>query len=174
MEKGLIHLYIGDGKGKTTAAVGLCVRMAGAGGHVLFFQFLKDGQSNEIQGLGKLGIQTGHAPKVDKFTWQMNEQELAQCKAMAKECFQRIQKDIQQGIYDLVVLDEILDAVNCHMLEDNDLQQLLDCKAESTEIVLTGRNPSLALQERCDYISEIKCVKHPYQKGITARPGVEY
>ena len=172
--KGLVHLYIGDGKGKTTAAVGLAVRMAGAGKKVLFFQFLKSGDSSEIASLCRLGIETGHTPKVGKFTWQMTPEELAHCKKGVQECFARVKEAACDGTYGLVVLDEVLDAIGCGMLEDDWLQALLREKAPATEVVLTGRNPSQEVEELCDYISEIKCIRHPYQKGITARKGVEY
>lgn len=172
--KGLIHLYIGDGKGKTTAAVGLCVRMAGSGQRVLFFQFLKSGESSEVAGLQKLGVETGHTPKADKFTWQMDGQELAACKEAVHGCFLKVKDAAESGRYGLIVLDEVLDAVGSGMLKDESLQALLREKAPATEVVLTGRGPSAAVTKMCDYISEIKCVRHPYQKGITARKGVEY
>ncbi|MBC8571031.1 cob(I)yrinic acid a,c-diamide adenosyltransferase [Zongyangia hominis] len=171
---GMNHLYIGDGKGKTTAAVGLCARMAGAGRRVLFFQFLKSGESSEVMSLQKLGVETGHTPKADKFTWQMDTEEFASCQEAVRRCFAEVLCAAQSGDYGLIVLDEVLDAVNCRMLEDESLQRLLRDKAPVTELVLTGRNPSEAVAAKCDYISEIKCVRHPYQKGITARKGVEY
>lgn len=171
--KGLIHLYCGDGKGKTTAAVGLAVRAAGAGKKVLFVQFLKNGNSAELSSLHKLGIQTRVSPNRYGFIWTMSEEEkrraAADYTALLREAFE----SAREGT-DLLILDEAVGAAGCGMIPEAELIRLLEERPETLEVVLTGRDPSEALLARADYISEMKKHRHPFDKGLDARRGIEY
>ena len=174
---GLVHAYTGDGKGKTTASVGLCVRAAGRGLRVLFCQFLKGRSSGELASLEKLGvtIMRMQDPEAQvKFTFQMTEEELNESRRQHAELLARAKAAAQAGEYDLVVLDESIVTVSIGLLEESALCDLIAHKSSGTELVMTGRGLPPALAERCDYISEIVMRKHPYEKGVQARRGIEY
>lgn len=173
-KKGRIHLYTGDGKGKTTAAAGLALRALGAGKTVLFCQFLKGGESGELAGLKQLGAQLIRAKCGKKFMSQMNEDERRRLAGEHKLCFSRISKLVFENAADVVVLDEVVDAVNGGLIEQKELIELIDGRPESMEIVLTGRNPSEKLISAADYQTDFICKKHPYQCGIPARKGIEF
>lgn len=191
----MIHVYCGDGKGKTTAGIGLCVRAEGNGLPVLFAQFLKDDTSGEIRVLRSLsGVKLMHSDRTCGFTWNMTDAELKE----QAEIFHRMLKQVEawidenlqagkdkvsadsertagKGIKLLVILDEVIPAIDCKLVEESVLFKLMDkYSKEDVEFVLTGRNPSEQLKEKADYISCIEAVKHPYEKGVTARQGVEY
>ena len=136
---GLIHIYCGDGKGKTTASVGLAVRCAGRGNKVVFAQFLKDGTSDALT--RTFDAATGFAVR-----------EHAR----------------------LLVLDEVCAAISCGFLDEKTVVKFLETKPETLEVVLTGRGPSEALQAHADYITEMKMQRHPFEKGIAAREGIEF
>ncbi len=174
-EKGFIQLYIGSGKGKTTAAVGLAVRMLGVGGNVLFIQFLKGRSSGEIPMLEQLGAAAVRTPASPPFWNRMNAEEQEICQSENTACFQQALDAFESGHYDLVVLDEVIDAVNHGIICGETLCHALAHRHPGIEVVLTGRNPSPQLMDIADYISEMNCLRHPYQtKGQTARPGIEY
>lgn len=171
MEISKIHIYHGNGKGKTTAATGLAMRMIGAGKKVTFCQFLKDGGSNEIKALRKFkdncNVMIYAQPM--KFIQLMNESELNSCKIIENQLFLKACK----SKCDLLVLDEVLDLINYDILDEQLLLFFLD-NCENTEVVLTGRNPSKELRKRADYITEMVCEKHPFDDGTVAREGIEY
>ena len=162
----MIHLYIGDGKGKSTAAAGLCVRMAGYGKKILFAQFLKNGKSGEIAILKNFcDILCDNC--CDGFLWSMDEEK----KALAKSKIREIIKSIDSKKYDLIVLDEILDCICENIITDDECLELLN---GNTEYVLTGRCASEKLCNSADYISRIEKIKHPFDNGCPAREGIEY
>ena len=170
---GLIHIYCGDGKGKTTAAIGLAVRCAGSGRKVLILQFLKDGKSSEFASLSHVpGIEAVPQTRTFGFTWTLAPEE----KQEAAAYYASLLEDafFRAGGFDLLILDEVLGACAAGLLDESRLLSLLDGKPEPLEIVLTGRGPSQALLERADYMTEMKMVKHPFQRGVSAREGIEY
>lgn len=171
---GLIHIYCGDGKGKTTAATGLAVRAAGAGKKVVFAQFLKSGNSSEIHSLRQLdGIKLCLCSTHRGFFKNMNEEEKTQTKNDYTQLFHDV-VDKSQDNTDLLVLDEIISACNHQIIKENELIDFLEKKPEKLEVVLTGRNPSENLLSLADYVTEMKKIKHPYDKGIKARCGIEF
>lgn len=172
IERGLVHAYTGDGKGKTTAAVGLAVRCAGAGNRVLFVQFLKGQPTGELGPLDKLGIEVVRSESVKKFIPYMTEDERKICKAEQEACLNRAAEGL--GRYDLIVLDEILGAVSMGMIECSAVAELIRKRPPNTEMVLTGRDLPPELEAIADYVSEVKCLRHPYDRGVTARRGIEY
>ena len=170
---GLIHLYCGDGKGKTTAAVGLAVRAAGAGKHVVFTQFFKDGSSSEIGVLRRIpNLRVMHCRTVPGFWRNMNEVQRAQASADYTRLFHEVLEAARGA--ELLILDEIIPACNHGAVPENLLTDFLDGKPEKLEVVLTGRNPSPALLERADYITEMHKCRHPFDQGIPARKGIEF
>jgi len=168
----MVHMYIGDGKGKTTAAVGLGVRASGAGKRVLLVQFLKGRPSAEIEPLKKLGIDILRAKAGEKFVFQMNEAEREQCRKSHCDCLEQVISLAQENKYDMIILDEAIDAIKLNMIDAKRLISLLEQKA--AELVLTGHYFIEDIACMCDYISEIKKIRHPYDSGISARKGIEY
>lgn len=164
----MIHIYIGDGKGKTTASIGLSIRAAGHGFKVLFVQFLKDDSSGEVSILRSVpGIKVIHCPVNYGFSFQMTEE---QKKKTAQEYGKMINKAICSDA-DLIVLDEAIHALNAGMIDREKLETLL---SKECEIVLTGRDAPAWLSDRADYVSNIQKVRHPYDKGVQARKGIEF
>ncbi len=155
---GLIHIYTGDGKGKTTAALGLILRASGRGLHVVLGQFLKGRETGELHTL---------------FSFQMNEQEKAEVLQSHNAFIQELASYCRQEETDLLVLDEVIGACGTHLLDESLLIDFLKHKPEHLEVVMTGRNPSPELLEQADYVSEICKRKHPFDKGIPAREGIE-
>ena len=171
---GLIHIYCGDGKGKTTAAVGLAVRCAGRGNKVLLVQFLKSRDSGELYSLAKLpDIEVMRGKESKKFTFQMNEEEKHALLIEHNKMFEQVLAKIKNGGYSLLILDEVIGALNAKVFEMPKLIEFLRHKPENLEVVLTGRNPAPDLVEIADYVSEMRKVKHPMDKGIMAREGIE-
>ena len=173
MERGLIHIYCGDGKGKTTAAIGLAVRAAGAGKKVLIARFLKNNRSAELQSLEKLP-QITILPIEKEFGFIRTEDNPIRKQAAEyySGYFEHAVKKAED--YDLLILDEINAAVNLDIVDKGRLLEFLKHKPQNLEVVLTGRSPAEEVCELADYISEIRKVKHPFDQGITAREGIEY
>lgn len=172
----MIEIYCGDGKGKTTAAVGISVRAAGHDIPVLFAQFMKGSSPGEITILKSLPqVQVFHAEVFYGFTKHMNQQQKEEMKQQYTGMIKLLEHKIMaaKGSLVLVVLDEIIHACNQNLLEEELLYQFLDRCPDAAEIVLTGREPSSALLERADYVSQIHKIKHPYDRGILARKGIE-
>ena len=170
--RGLIHLYFGDGKGKTTCAMGLVMRAAGRGKKILIHQFLKDNQSGERAILEKIpGITLIPGIEYNKFTFQMSAEELDEVREQNDGQLQYIAAAADQ--YDMIVMDEALYAIDKKLLSEDNVIRFLKEKPYGTEVVLTGRNPSERMIETADYASEICKRKHPFDRGISARIGIE-
>lgn len=170
---GKIHLYYGDGKGKTTAAVGQVVRAAGAGLRVLVFQFLKDNGSSErkiLEELPRVTCLPGREPV--KFVSRMNGPERAEMRHYNNKALDEIVKFCAP--FDVLLLDEALCAVQLGVLSEEKLLSFLKHKPRGLEVLLTGHEASEAMLEAADYATMLTKIKHPYDKGVTAREGIEY
>ena len=175
MRQGLVHIYCGDGKGKTSAAVGLAVRAAGRGMKVLVVRFLKTENSGEVEVLRNIpGITVTPCDRTFGFVFRMNEEQKAEAAEYYQKRFETAEKEAESGNYDLLILDEILASCNYGMVQEQSVLEFLHTKPAGLEVVLTGRDPSEKMVEQADYVSEIHMVKHPYQKGISARKGIEF
>lgn len=173
-QPGLIHIYCGDGKGKTTAAMGLALRAAGNGMQVAIVQFLKGQTSGELRSLELLpNITVIREQMSPKFTFQMNPDELDQTREVHSRYLHRALELAREGRCDMLILDELMGALSCGLIDEALLHELVDHKPEPLELVMTGRNPPQWLLDRADYVSEICKRKHPYDRGIAARLGVE-
>lgn len=169
---GLVQIYYGDGKGKTTAAFGLALRCAGWGRRVVIAQFLKGGKSGEVTAMEPIEEVTVLRGKpVTKFTFQMDEQEKAETAENCLALFRQAVEAAQSAR--LLVLDEVIDA--CHgFLPLEELAGFLDSRPEGLEVVLTGHDLPPELAERADYVSHVTKEKHPYDQGIMARKEIEF
>lgn len=169
---GCVHIYCGDGKGKTTASTGLAVRCAGAGNKILMYQFIKNNDSSEVESLGKIpGITRVPGIPMKKFTFMMNDEEKAELKIKNDK---KLDELIELSkAFDMVVLDEAVYAMGLNLLSEEKVLNWLKNKPKHLEVVLTGRNPSEKLIEAADYVSEICKIKHPFDMGLSSRLGIE-
>lgn len=169
--KGLIQVYTGDGKGKTTAAVGATIRAIGRGFNVLFVQFMKEEESGELKILSNFPqfIRLIRCPTGFVYDKPQNYQIEA-----VKRCLEEIKKLIRDNNYDMVVLDEFNVAVKVGLISEIEARQIIDLKPDSTELIITGRDAPEWLLEKADLVTEMKNIKHYYDKGIKARRGIEY
>lgn len=220
---GCVHIYCGDGKGKTTAAVGLAVRMQGRGGRVVAARFLKTDDSGEVAALSSLpNVAVIPCRKSFGFTWQMTEEQRREAAASYEELLseafrlsreacreeesRRAEDSVREGKRPpeegegqenesrltedsvrgeetlpagedcrvLLILDEICAAVGSGLVGEERVLEFLRRRPRNLEVVLTGRNPSAAMESEADYISEILCRKHPFERGLRARRGIEF
>ena len=169
----MIHLYHGDGKGKTTAACGLAIRAAGSGMRVLFMQFFKDGSSSEIKVLAEVPGITVMMPELcnGRFKNMTGAQKLE-----TEKCYGAFLHKVisEAGGYGLIVMDEAVSAYGYGMIDRVELLSFLREEGGKREIVLTGRDPDPELKELADYETEMRKIKHPFDKGIIARKGIEF
>jgi cob(I)alamin adenosyltransferase len=171
MKKGLIHIYTGDGKGKTTSAVGLAIRAKSRGLRVLFAQFMKQNTGGETKLLEQLSIKVLHFENVLSPLFHPNiDKNLLQ--EQARNALQSIKSMLNQ--FDLAVLDEFNCLLPEELITEEEAVTFLKEKPEEVELILTGRGATERLKQLADYVTEMKTVKHPFQKGIKARKGIEY
>ena len=170
---GLIHVYYGMGKGKTTAAVGQLVRLCGRGGRVVYAQFLKDGCSGELQALRCLeGVTLCCGPTARGFFAAMTAEEQQQT---AQNCLCRLEEAFAAARQaDLLVLDEVLDGVELGILPQDHLLTLLEGRPDGLEVILTGHSLPARLADAAHYITCMENCRHPFQQGVAAREGIEY
>lgn len=193
----MIHLYTGNGKGKTTAAIGQSVRAAGRDFDIIFAQFMKGNDTGELHVLEKIpSVTILRSDKNFGFYSQMSEADKAELTEIHNRILNQILKAVEEGGCDLVVLDEITYPVKWGLLDEQKLDRLLALAGERgpaegplnyvgagkalagqsrmVEIVMTGRDAAEFLWEKADYITDMQALRHPYEKGVTARRGIEY
>ena len=167
---GLLHLYYGDGKGKTTAAMGLALRAMGSGKRVVILQFLKGGKSGEVPLLEQLGAKVYRGKAGQKFVFQMNEAEKEATRQLQNANLTAAMADPA----DLLILDEAGSAWELDMVDKALLQKAVLERPAEQECVLTAHAAPQWMLDAADYSTEMKCHRHPYQRGISARQGIEY
>ena len=173
--RGLVHVYYGDGKGKTTAALGLMLRALGHGKKAVFVQFLKGAFSGEIETLKQLpGVLVLRGQCGEKFFFQMTEEEKRETRRIHDEHLAQTLGMIKSGECDVLVLDEALDACALSALDIDLLAEILNHGEGRPEIVITGHQPVAWILDQADYITEMVSKRHPYERGIRARKGIEY
>jgi len=176
MKRGFIHLYHGDGKGKTTAALGLALRASGCGKSVVFVQFLKDwkcGELNQLRMLPNITVMRGESTG-GKFTCDMTDEEKAAVKSGHDRILAEALELQRRGECDMLVLDEGIDAYGCDLIDKALFESLFTDKPEPLELVVTGRLPEPLFLETADYVTEMVKRRHPYDLGVTARRGIEF
>ena len=192
----MIHLYSGEGRGKTSIAVGTAVRMAGAGGRIIFAQFMKGSVSSEVKVLKSLpGLEICRVPEEYPFYNQMSKEQIESITKQHNDILTHIMEEVEsvrsleeneQDVKEakgqmqsdiprlLVVLDEITYPVSWNLIDKEMVSRLLSNLPESVELIMTGRSPSKEMITFSDYWSELSMKRHPYEKGVAAREGVEY
>lgn len=176
LKKGMIHIYTGDGKGKTTAAIGLAIRAAGHGKKIYLMQFLKGQKTGEVEFLRNFSDIIIHRANenITKFYYQMNKEEKEELHKKTREAWEMLYTQLTEGDYDLVILDEIMGVLTNRMLGVEELIDFIKNKSDRQELVLTGRDAPEEIIELADYVTEMKMIKHPYQNNISARKGIEF
>jgi cob(I)alamin adenosyltransferase len=179
LERGLVEIYTGDGKGKTTAAFGLALRAAGQGKRVFIYQFLKpaSAESGERRVLNN-GI-AGLKLEFLDLPWDMNksfqdENQVCQMRSAIQIVLKKISEMARNRIYDLFILDEIVFCLSKGLASLEDIKDIIQSKDSSVEIVLTGRGATKELIELADLVTEMKNIKHPFDRGVSARRGIEF
>ncbi len=193
----MIHIYCGDGKGKSTAAAGVALRSIHARIPVYYLSFMKDGTSGEVKIFEQIGeehpeysVTVLKPQRFYGFTFRMSDEQKEDMRAQYLQMLKSVEKCLceqmenphaaekaetqQDAPQVVVILDEVLHAVRQNLLSEKALTDFLDRRSSLQEIILTGWEPSEELLRRADYVSEIRKVKHPYDRGIMAREGVEY
>lgn len=164
----MIHYYYGDGKGKTSAAAGACLRAVGSGMKCAFVQFLKNAGSGETKLLKKCAADILDCGGKADFLYLMSNEDKAELKAVHDSNLRKV----LSGGYNLIVLDELGDCIDHDMIGMDIISGMLS--APPCELVITGHKPTACLMSCANYITEFKCVEHPYRHGAAARRGIEY
>ena len=178
LEKGLVQIYTGNGKGKTTAAFGLAIRAASRGNNVLIYQFLKPPT-----------LDLGERIAITKFdnielvalehTWDMKKslndpQITEEVRQSVGDVLRKLAADAAEKKYDVIILDEIVFCHSRNLVSSADIKNLIAARDPRVEIVLTGQGATEELIDLADLVTEMKSIKHPFEKGIFARKGIEY
>ncbi len=172
-EKGTVQLYTGNGKGKTTASLGLAFRAMGAGYSTIIIQFMKGQHYSELnsalksEGLIKIeqyGSENFCTPDGENFHEHYN---------LGREGYERAKHVLEKNLFDIIILDEIITSIFFKLITTEEIIKLIKLKHENTELILTGRYAPEELHKHCDLITEMKEIKHYYNSGIEARVGIE-
>lgn len=175
MKKGYLQIYTGDGKGKTTAALGLTIRAAGAGMNVLFSQFVKSMNTSELNIINKVdNIDVLRYASSKKFAWDMNDEEKAGLKKEMQLQLKDTLRIVKEKNCDVVVFDELLGALHGEYINKQDILDLVDNRAKNCEYIITGRAAPDWLIEKADLVSSVDPIKHYMDAGVNARKGIEF
>lgn len=176
MEKGYIQIYTGNGKGKTTAALGLGLRSVGSGLKVIMIQFLKGFPTSELISTKLLNDQFEILQLVphEKFFWQLTDIEKKKLKLQMDQEINKVYQILEKSMCDVLILDEVFGALKNEMLSLEQLTELINLKPEHMELIMTGRNAPETIIERADLVTEMTPLKHYYEKGVKSRKGIEY
>ena len=176
--KGLLLVHTGEGKGKTTAAIGLAVRAWGDGFRILILQFIKGswkyGELSTLKALAEIDGRIEIRPTGIGFTRNASSEEMAVHREKARTALQEALTEMTSGQWDMIILDEINYALNFGLLEEQEVLELLSQKPTDLHLVLTGRNALPAIIDCADLVTEMRLIKHPFQKGIRAQKGIEF
>ena len=179
LEKGLVQIYTGDGKGKTTAAFGLALRAAGRGNKVLIYQFLKPPNLT----IGERFVRQLESVKITvemlNVPWDMSEslhdeKAVARMQEAVAHVLDELARMAAQRVYDVLILDEIVFCLSRGLARLNDIRRIIDIRDPGVEMILTGRGATEELMESADLVTEMKNIKHPYDRGLPAREGIDY
>lgn len=174
MKTGLIHVYCGNGKGKTTCAMGLCTRAAGYGYKVLIYQFMKNNKTSERKILEQVpNVTFIDGKEIEKFAFQMTEEEKAERKDYYLKQFKYVTELAEKEQYQVLFMDELIYTIGAGLFDEAVLVDYLKHKPEELEVILTGQNPGEAVIQLADYVSEIRKIKHPFDRGQKSRMGIE-
>lgn len=175
-KKGCVQIYTGNGKGKTTAAVGLAVRATGRGLRVYMVQFLKSENTGELESAKKLepNFKIFRFEKSRGFFWTLNDEEKKELKEEVQFAYRFCLQSLKEGQCDILIMDEIMGALSNNLVSKEQILELVEIKPENIEIILTGRDVPQEIIDKADLVTEMREIKHYYNKGIVSRKGIEY
>ncbi|AHI53265.1 cob(I)yrinic acid a,c-diamide adenosyltransferase [Spiroplasma culicicola] len=175
MKQGYIHIYCGEGKGKTSILNGMAVRAVGSNMKVKYIRFLKNRPTSENKVLEKIGVEVENYYHFStKFIWDMNEQEVEEFKIETQKGFERLKELLKSNEVDLIIVDEILGALENKFIDKEEFVLALKTRNQNIEVALSGRYSFEQLDEIADLISEVKPKKHYFEKGVNSRKGIEF
>ncbi|MDD6795737.1 MAG: cob(I)yrinic acid a,c-diamide adenosyltransferase [Clostridiaceae bacterium] len=171
----MIQIYTGDGKGKTTAALGQGLRASGSGMKVIMLQFLKGGSTGELESIKYIeNFNIVRFEKERDFVWNLSEEEIEELKGEIQKGYDYAIDVIKNNKCDMLILDEIMGVLQNNFLTEEQVLKLFNENKSSMEIILTGRNVPQKIIEKADLVTEMKAIKHYFDKGVPARKGIEY
>lgn len=176
LEEGKVAIYTGNGKGKTTAAIGQAIRAYGYGLKVYIVQFLKSRDTSELNVLNSLGenLKVFRFERERDFFWNLNEEEKKELKEDVDKAYNFIKKVLINEECDVLIIDEIMGVLGNKLLTENEVLELIKIKPSNMELIMTGRNVPRSIIEKADLVTEMKEVKHYFKDGTPARRGIEY
>jgi len=176
LKEGYIQIYTGNGKGKTTAAVGLATRAAGNEFKVTMVQFLKSGSTGELESAKKLSTYFNiyRFEKSRGFFWTLNDDQKAELKEEIQEAYRFCLKVMEDKQCDILIMDEIMGALGNGLVSEEQLLELMDKKPKDIELIMTGRNVPERIMEKANLVTEMKDIKHYFNEGVPARKGIEF
>ena len=172
LKNGYLQIYCGDGKGKTTASLGVALRILGAGGKVFYAQFIKGKKlSSEFKILNKFKDNCSHHSfGLGRF---IKAEPLKEDVDIAKEGLSKCKEALASGDYDLIVMDELDGALGCNLFSIEEVLDVVNVRTPQTELIITGRNPHKKLLELADLVTEMRVIKHYFDQNVPARLGIE-
>jgi cob(I)alamin adenosyltransferase len=176
LKNGYVQIYTGNGKGKTTAAVGLAVRAAGNGYNVFMVQFLKGGKTGELESAKKMApfFSIFSFEKKRGFFWTLNDEEKIQVKAEVEQGYEFCKEALKEEKCDILIMDEVMGALSNGLISEEQILELIENKPVNIELILTGRNVPEAILNKANLVTEMKDVKHYYNEGVPSREGIEF
>lgn len=176
LKKGYVQIYTGNGKGKTTAAVGLATRAAGNKFRVCMVQFLKGGATGELESVKLMApyftIHRFERPR--GFFWTLNEKEKAELQEDINKAYMFCMEQLKERKCDILIMDEIMGTLSNGLVTQQQIIDLIDAKPEDVELILTGRNVPEEIMKRADLVTEMRDIKHYFEAGVPARKGIEF
>jgi cob(I)alamin adenosyltransferase len=176
IKQGYVQIYTGNGKGKTTAAIGLGVRAAGHKYKVIMVQFLKANDTGELYSIKQLEpyFKIFRFEKKRDFFWNLTDEQKVELKNEIKEAYEFVENILKYEKCDILILDEIMGTLKNKLIEEEDVLHLIDIKPKSMELISTGRNVPQNIIEKADLVTEMKDIKHYFKEGVASREGIEY
>ena len=176
LKKGYVQIYTGNGKGKTTAAVGLAVRAAGNGYNVFMVQFLKGSKTGEIESAKKMApfFNIFRFEKKRGFFWTLNTEEKIELKEDVQKAYEFCMETLKEEKCDILIMDEVMGALSNDLISEQQLIELIDNKPDNIELILTGRNAPKSIINKANLVTEMKDIKHYFNEGVPSREGIEF
>ena len=176
LKNGYVQIYTGNGKGKTTAALGLAMRAAGNEYNVFMVQFLKGSKTGEIESIKKLApfFNIFRFEKKRGFFFTLNDEEKMELRKEVQKAFEFCVEALKEGKCDLLIMDEIMGALSNGLISEEQLLELIENKPHNIELILTGRNAPEAIINKADLVTEMKDIKHYFNEGVPSREGIEF
>ena len=176
LKNGYVQIYTGNGKGKTTASVGLAVRAAGNEYNVFMVQFLKTSKTGEIEAAKKMApfFNIFRFEKKRGFFWTLNSEEKSELKQEVQKAYEFCLEALHGEKCDILIMDEVMGALNNKLISEKQLLELIEVKPDNVELILTGRDAPISIIDKANLVTEMKDIKHYFNEGVPSREGIEF